>query len=72
MQSGFNPQNIVDVTDDQRLEDTHGNVCRAEEMLIYPDRIEYYYPECGVRRIVRIKPHILPKPSATPSPYLHD
>lgn len=57
------PTNIIDVTDAQQIEDANGNVCKETEMLIYPDRIEYYLPACGVKRVVKTKPHILPPKS---------
>lgn len=56
------PTNIIDVTDKQVIIDSHGNECPEREMLIYPDRIEYYHPACGITRIVKVKPHILPAP----------
>lgn len=54
------PTNIIDVTDQQVIIDAKGIECPEREMLIYPDRIEYYHPGCGITRIVKVKPHILP------------
>ena len=56
-----NPTNIVDITDYQEIQMADGTICQSKEMLIYSDRIEYYYPDCSIRRVVRVKPHILPK-----------
>ena len=56
------PTNIIDVTDESWLEDSHGKKCREHQMLITPDTIRYSYPDCGITKIVKTKPHILPKP----------
>lgn len=59
--------NIIDITDEQHLEDAHGNLCQEKQMIITVDSIVYYYPDCGVTRVVKPKPHILPKPSPKPT-----
>jgi len=51
--------NIIDLTEQQHIEQD-GKICRETQMLIYPDRIEYYLPDCGVKRVVKTKPHFLP------------
>lgn len=56
------PNHIVDLTDEQWIEDRFGGRCKNEEMLIYPDRIEYFYADCAVRRIVKTRIRLLPKP----------
>lgn len=53
------PSNIIMTTDEQFIQDAHGNRCKETEMLIYPDRIEYY-TDCGLTRVVKTNP--LPKP----------
>lgn len=58
----YNPTNIIDITDEQYLENSHGERCKEAEMLITPDEIRYFYPDCGVTRVVKPKPHIIPKP----------
>lgn len=57
--------NIIDITDDQWLVDNKGNRCIEKEMIVTPDAITYYYESCAVTRIVRPKPHILPKPGCS-------
>lgn len=61
--TNYNPNNIIDITDEQYLEDGHGNRCLEREMIITPDSIRYSYPGCSVTRVVKTKPHILPTPS---------
>lgn len=60
--TNYNPNNIIDITDDQWLEDFRGNRCLDKEMLITPDSIIYLYSNCPVRRVVKPKVHPLPKP----------
>lgn len=57
-----NPNNIIDITDEQWLENDKGERCIEREMLITPTELRYSYPGCGITRIVKPKPHILPKP----------
>ncbi len=45
--------NIVMTTDEQYVEGRFGP-CKETEMIIYPDRIEYY-TDCGVKRVVKTK-----------------
>lgn len=61
--SATHTYNVVDMTDDQYIEDAHGNRCIDKEMIITVDSIVYLYPECGIRRVVKPRPHILPTPS---------
>lgn len=63
--TNFNPNNIIDITDEQWLENDKGERCIEREMLITPNEIRYSYPACGITRIVKPKPHILPKPFKT-------
>jgi len=58
----YNPNNIVDITDEQYLEDSKGQKCLEREMLITPTEIRYFYPDCNVTRVVKPRPHIIPKP----------
>lgn len=64
--TSYNPTNIIDITDEQWLEDGHGEVCKESEMLIYPDHLEYYYPGCSIKRVVKVKPHLIPTPAPKP------
>jgi len=54
--------NVIDITDDQWIEDAQGNRCIEKQMIINEDYITYFYEKCPIRRIVRPKVHILPKP----------
>lgn len=54
--------NIIDVTDEQFIEDKDGNRCHEAQMIIDVDQIIYFYSNCPIRRIVKPKPHVLPKP----------
>ena len=58
----FRSANVMYVGDYAELVNPKGEVCQEGNMIIFPERIQYYYKNCDVVKRVFPKESLLPKP----------